>query len=1541
MMTKVECRKKLKRQTDLRYTAADSARLSSANSVIDLNMHAVAMQCLLFVIFLLLFVPNPSAAALPAIEILPPLTSHLVLPDRVAVGADEKIYIADSNNNMVHLFDRAGQYQRAITGLERPTAVAVDIEGRIYIGNARNGGGSGNVEVYDSNLLLIGKLGVGNGEFKTPVGIALDSAGLIYVVDGGKHKVNIYNSDLSFKSSFGSQGSGNGQFQAPSSIAINEITSEILVPDMTAATDSARVQVFDFNGVFKRSFVTTGTDDLGETVAFVRPFGIAVDTLDRIYVTDGYQNVVTVYDTAGNYLGNLYDNSRPLRNPQGIAFAPESSRLFVASLNTRTVETFGIDRLYGSIAVSPQSYSFANVTVNGASANQSFNVSNNGSGNLLIGAVTLTGANASEFLIVSNNCADTTLVPTAECIIEAQFKPTSVGSKSASLSIASDDLYAPILNVALGGNADPQRHTLAVSKNGDGNGTVLAMGINCGTTCSADYVAGAAVTLSVYPDGSSSFAGWSGGGCSGTGGCTVTMDQAMTVTAAFNINPVPVVTYSISAGASGNGGISPAGTISANEGSIVTFEITADTGYRVSDVLVDNVSVGAVGSYSFMDLGSDHTISAEFTAASTLLLSSIEVGEVSVGDEWKEVMLSNTFTDPIVVVKPASLNDTSSAVVRVRNVSAQGFEVRIQEWDYLLNIEGNSTAHAEEQISYIVIERGSYILDDGTRVEAGWFNTNGLLASFIQTFAVSPVVVSSVVTNNDETPVIVQMSNIDEAGFDYRLQEEELNDQVHATETVSFIAWEPSQGLQNGIKFEVDTVNAFPEQTTTINFNDSDMHQPQLVTDLQTISGSGVFNLRWSDKSATSASVLIDQEQSLQGPVSTSQQAIGYLLFSSFDGDGDGDGDGLSNNDEINIYGTDSQLADTDGDGITDGAELTFWGADWNADLDGDGLINLLDTDSDGDSLSDGDEQIFGTNPADRDSFLSNSDIAWTDRVGVTIEGNSLIKTEATGWGNSGAVSVQTISSDGAVEFTAVTTDTYRMLGLSNSNASASYNTIGYALYLRNDGTLSVYENGTHRGRFGSYQSGDTLRVERIGNAVYYKRNGSIFYISTIPSTGALLADAALRDPAARLSNVRMIGVPAVASDTDGDGIPDDWEIANGLDYLDGSDAAQDLNDNGISNLEEYQRSAAPVLSGTPIAWTDRVGITVEGSSLAKAEATGWGNSGAASVQTIPGDGAVEFTTVTTDTYRMLGLSNSNASASYNTIGYALYLRNDGTLSVYEGGTHRGRFGSYQSGDILRVERIGNAVHYKRNGSIFYTSSIPSTGALLADAALRDPAARLSNARMIGVPAVASDTDGDGIPDDWEITNGLDYLDDSDAAQDIDGDDIPNLEEYQRSVAPVLSGTPIAWTDRVGITVEGSTLVKAEATGWGNSGGASVQTISGDGAVEFTAVTTDTYRMLGLSNSNVSASYNTIGYAIYLRADGTLSVYENGTHRGRFGSYQSGDILRVERTGNTVHYKRNGSIFYTSTIPSTGALLADAALRDPAARLSNARMIGM
>jgi len=105
-----------------------------------------------------------------------------------------------------------------------------------------------------------------------------------------------------------------------------------------------------------------------------------------------------------------------------------------------------------------------------------------------------------------------------------------------------------------------QQFPLTVSKAGAGSGTVTSnpAGITCGSTCSAPFGFGNEVTLTAVAATGSTFAGWSGEGCSGTSTCTVSMTQAHTVTATFNLVQFPLTVRKAGTG-SGTVTSSPAG----------------------------------------------------------------------------------------------------------------------------------------------------------------------------------------------------------------------------------------------------------------------------------------------------------------------------------------------------------------------------------------------------------------------------------------------------------------------------------------------------------------------------------------------------------------------------------------------------------------------------------------------------------------------------------------------------------------------------------------------------------------------------------------------------------------------------------------------------------------------------------------------------------------------------------------------------------------------------------------------------------------------
>jgi len=345
----------------------------------------------------------------------------------------------------------------------------------------------------------------------------------------------------------------------------------------------------------------------------------------------------------------------------------------------------------------------------------------------------------------------------------------------------------------------------------------------------------------------------------------------------------------------------------------------------------------------------------------------VEIGEVSVDHNWKRVAFNDTFIDPVVVANPLSYNEEDPAVLRIRNLDSRGFDIRVQEWDYL-----NGT-HTAENVSYIVMERGSYILEDGTKVEAGRFDTDTTgsfgWVDFSQTFNQVPVVTSTVSSFNEEDAVCSRLKNINTTGFNFRMQEQELNRQIHTIETISYIAWEPSSGTVGNLTFEVDkTDDVIKHNLQTIVYNETFMATPVFLADMQTTDGWDTANLRQQNKDLYGIDINITEEQSRDSEIYHTTEVVGYMVFAKIDICIDTDEDGLTDDDEINIYGTDPNNPDTDGDGINDGNEVKFWGYDWDMDFDNDGIINLLDSDADGDGFSDGAEKAEGFDPGDPNS---------------------------------------------------------------------------------------------------------------------------------------------------------------------------------------------------------------------------------------------------------------------------------------------------------------------------------------------------------------------------------------------------------------------------------------------------------------------------------------------------------------------------------------------------------------------------------------------
>ncbi|ELR68180.1 Fibronectin, type III domain protein [Fulvivirga imtechensis AK7] len=321
---------------------------------------------------------------------------------------------------------------------------------------------------------------------------------------------------------------------------------------------------------------------------------------------------------------------------------------------------------------------------------------------------------------------------------------------------------------------------------------------------------------------------------------------------------------------------------------------------------------------------------------------------------------------------------------------------------------------------------------------------------------------------------------------------------------------------------------------------------------------------------------------------------------------------------------------------------------------------------------------------------------------------------------------------------------------------------------------------------------------------------------------------------------------------------------------------------------------------------------------------------------------------------------------------YAIKLSSTNTIVVQENGNWKGGFGSVTNGDVLRIERTGSTITYKKNGTTFYTSSTPSTTSLLVDVCFYHSggeinAAQLSFGDPEGTAPIApsnlqgtivsesvqlSWTDASDDEDGFRIerqadsgvfelladlaSNSTTYADNTVAAattytyrvyayNTFGASEFSNTTELTMPPVDQGSSDNITWTDLVGVEVLADNTLRKTAPYGGNNGGAlSMEVLQPytDGWAEFTAYATNNERYFGLTETD-AGPIRQMDYAIKLTSTNKIVVEESGTWKGGFEYVADGDVLRVERSGTTITYKRNGTVFYTSSLPSTTSLMVD------------------
>jgi hypothetical protein len=183
------------------------------------------------------------------------------------------------------------------------------------------------------------------------------------------------------------------------------------------------------------------------------------------------------------------------------------------------------------IAVSPSTaVDFGTVPV-GTVVDRSFTVQN-------ATAASLTGSASvgAPFSIVSGGSFS--LAPGGSQAVVVRLLSATAGSFASNVNVgANGDTISRTVTGATTSTPPPASATLTVTRTGAGSVSSSPTGIVCGSTCAKTMTAGTSVALTAASASGSTFSGWSGGGCSGTGTCALTLNSDTIVNATFTVTP--------------------------------------------------------------------------------------------------------------------------------------------------------------------------------------------------------------------------------------------------------------------------------------------------------------------------------------------------------------------------------------------------------------------------------------------------------------------------------------------------------------------------------------------------------------------------------------------------------------------------------------------------------------------------------------------------------------------------------------------------------------------------------------------------------------------------------------------------------------------------------------------------------------------------------------------------------------------------------------------------------------------------------------------
>jgi hypothetical protein len=452
------------------------------------------------------------------------------------------------------------------------------------------------------------------------------------------------------------------------------------------------------------------------------------------------------------------------------------------------------------------------------------------------------------------------------------------------------------------------------------------------------------------------------------------------------------------------------------------------------------------------------------------------------------------------------------------------------------------------------------------------------------------------------------------------------------------------------------------------------------------------------------------------------------------------------------------------------------------------------------------------------------------------------------------------------------------MFGLNSAGdlTDTSYTTLDYAIYLRSDGAILVYESGAQvGGTYGSYVGGDVFAVAYDGSGVDYLKNGVVFYTSVSAASKVagqvLFFDSSFATSGGKLNGVRF-----------GPLTSNNW-----------------ANIGGTGKPEDGATVGAP--AGTFVAG---VAASTVATATTNFNASNDRNSTAIAAPTILADGTAVDHTIRTDGSADISFEWAWSGNEGDIDGFLVYVYQASTNAAYTFGT------TPAAETVFTLPAAKRAFIMYGVGATLFTKF----GVRAYRSVDKDVNAAGVIMSTIAVPSLAAENP-------YQPSTSVAFT--GNITGTINGIPVANVNVWSAITGtgkPVDNATAdIALVATGSVTVSGNTATKGTGTGSGWDGQVySRDSFTGGAYASIVAADITSTISFGLNSSGDLTGVDFTGIDWSLCLDATtnpisIKVIESGTQiGGSRGTWAANDVFAVVYDGSSVKYLKNGVVFYTS-----------------------------